>query len=194
MSPRTETGQTHPCHRARLCAADSISRSRSARAAQAGDVMARFSHHTRFITNLGHGQTQAIVHLAGELDQDSRTDAQAVLALCITTRPAHITVDLTRLTLLDRSGLTVLRTAQHQAADEGIPFTLTGRPPLIVARLLNLTGTPFPPSDQTAEVSQTVCCRLGDTRRAASRRTAARTVMVALAVVTVLASLLTTFA
>ncbi|WP_329013806.1 STAS domain-containing protein [Streptomyces sp. NBC_00690] len=159
-------------------------------------MRARFSHHTRF-TPGPEGETErATVHLAGELNLESHRDAQAVLELCITTRPAHIAIDLTRLTLLDRTGVTVLKTAQHQANDAGVPLTLTGRPPLIVARLLNLTGTPRPPQGEARNRTDPAPgCSLEGTPGVASHRTAAnRIAMVTLAGVTVLASLLTAFA
>ncbi|MFE3022397.1 STAS domain-containing protein [Streptomyces sp. NPDC059256] len=162
----------------------------------AGSVRARFSHHTRFTPGPEGGQERATVHLAGELNLESHRNAQAVLELCVTIRPAHITIDLTRLTLLDRAGVSVLKTAQHQANDAGIPLTLTGRPPLSVARLLNLTGTPHPPQEEARHrTDRAAGCSLEGTHGVAPRRMAGhRIAMVTLAGVTVLVSLLTAFA
>ncbi|MFJ7424019.1 hypothetical protein ACIQXD_36365 [Streptomyces uncialis] len=61
------------------------------------------------------------MHLAGELDLESGSDAEALLSLCIAGCPDLISVFLTRLTLLDCVGLEVLEAAEHRADDAGIP-------------------------------------------------------------------------
>ncbi|MEU5400247.1 STAS domain-containing protein [Streptomyces sp. NPDC005963] len=100
-----------------------------------------FSHRTHFTRSPRTGREVAVMQLAGEVDLDNGAQLDAALRLCLACRPAAILVDLTRVTLMDCAGLSVLHRAHGTATASGTRLALTGRPSPMVDRLLQLTDS-----------------------------------------------------
>ncbi|WTW91978.1 STAS domain-containing protein [Streptomycetaceae bacterium NBC_01309] len=82
---------------------------------------------------------RAVVHLAGEIDQDNAADLQTAWDGALQAHPRHLHVDARAVSFCDSSGLHALLHARDRSADAGAAFTLD--PGDCLAHLLRLTGT-----------------------------------------------------
>jgi anti-anti-sigma factor len=76
--------------------------------------------------------------LAGELDMATAPDLQVVVSACAR-RAARLTLDLSRLTFMDSTGLRLVLSAQQLCRETGAEFALVPGPKL-VQRVFELTG------------------------------------------------------
>jgi anti-anti-sigma factor len=91
------------------------------------------------VTAVHHGAHRASVYLCGELDLASAELLTAVLSNQLATGHRYLSLDLSRVGLLDTAGLDALRHAHHRFLDARGTLVLTHPGPRIT-RLLNLTG------------------------------------------------------
>ncbi|MGN6867906.1 MAG: anti-sigma factor antagonist [Solirubrobacteraceae bacterium] len=93
-------------------------------------------HHLRFAVE--HGESQAIVRLAGELDFASAAIAHLALER-VSPHLAEVTLDLSRVVFLDASGVRFLISAQRRARAARRRIVIR-QPSRSVRRMLELTG------------------------------------------------------
>lgn len=92
------------------------------------------------ITTYGTDTGAAVVHLAGEIDQDEAPALHSTLARTVETRPVRLVVDLEGVTFSDSAGLNVLLKTRIAAAEFEVDLFLAGLREQMT-RLLSTTGT-----------------------------------------------------
>lgn len=85
------------------------------------------------------GGCEAWVRLAGELDLAGRATVEEALRLAESNAPTLLVLDLTRLELIDSTGLRVLLAAQRRASEQGRRVVLL-QGGAAVRRALEITG------------------------------------------------------
>jgi anti-sigma B factor antagonist len=83
-----------------------------------------------------HGLT---VLLEGELDLATAPDLYGELDRLLGLEPACLVLDLSRLTFIDSTGVSVLNTTREHASARGVPFVLQA-PSRAVERVLEVTA------------------------------------------------------
>ena len=81
----------------------------------------------------------AVVELRGELDLSSAPALRERLLAIAAREPASLILDLSGLTFMDSTGISVLVAAERRAHELGGTFSLVN-PQKIVARVLHITG------------------------------------------------------
>lgn len=85
-------------------------------------------------------QAVFVIEVAGELDMLTQPPLEARLATVLNSRPERLIIDLSRITFLGSTGLTVLLDAREAAARQGTVLQLSGADHRAVARPLRITG------------------------------------------------------
>jgi anti-sigma B factor antagonist len=85
------------------------------------------------------GSRECIVRARGEVDIYTGPSLRDVLRDALTTGASTVTIDMTDVSFIDSSGLSVIIGAHKKAEDGGIALVLQG-PTARVVRLLELTG------------------------------------------------------
>jgi anti-sigma B factor antagonist len=81
-----------------------------------------------------------VINVAGELDMLTGPPLKEHLRNLLDARPKLLIVDLSQVAFLGSTGLAVLISARHTAAEQGITFQLSGISHRAVARPLQITG------------------------------------------------------
>lgn len=83
-------------------------------------------------------EAAVVVELDGELDLASAPDLRARLLELVNKRPELVVLDLSKLSFVDSTGISLFVVAHQRFAESGIPFRLAGATPA-VRRLLEIT-------------------------------------------------------
>lgn len=86
-----------------------------------------------------HRGRRWVLRLQGELDLCTRDRLSCAISGALRHSPQLLVVDLSELSFMDCSGLSVLIWAHQRLAGQGRQLLITGAPP-IVLRLIHLTG------------------------------------------------------
>lgn len=84
--------------------------------------------------------TALVVHVAGELDMLTGPPLQDHLSELLATRPDRLIIDLSQVSFMASSGLSVLICTRHAAAEQGTTLQLRGTSRRAVALPLEITG------------------------------------------------------
>ncbi|MGW0662910.1 STAS domain-containing protein [Streptodolium elevatio] len=86
-----------------------------------------------------HDPERAVVHLAGEIDQDNAAHLRSALDRALNRRPSGLHLDAAGVSFCDSAGLHALLRVRDHAQHAGVALTLT--PSRQLKRLLQITGT-----------------------------------------------------
>jgi len=81
-----------------------------------------------------------VIHVAGEVDMLTELPLRDHFSKLLATRPQRLIIDLSRVSFLGATGLSVLLSARDIAAQQGTTLQLSGTNRRAVARPLEITG------------------------------------------------------